>query len=101
MRTLTIRGRAVRVAVREGTAEWPPLLLCNGIGASLELYIYHGGHLELGADAARMAPIVEAFLTAGNGTGAADGEPYRLGRWTGAALGGLRGPGGSDDDAGY
>ena len=66
-----------------------------------ELHIYHGGHLELGADAARMAPIVEAFLTAGNGTGAADGEPYRLGRWTGAALGGLRGPGGSDDDAGY
>jgi poly(3-hydroxyalkanoate) depolymerase len=37
MRRLTAGGRAVRVAVREGTAGWPPLLLCNGIGASLEL----------------------------------------------------------------
>ena len=34
VRTLTIHGRAVRVAEREGTAGWPPLLLCNGIGAS-------------------------------------------------------------------
>jgi poly(3-hydroxyalkanoate) depolymerase len=38
MRVLTVGGRAVRVAVREGTAGWPPLLLCNGIGASLELF---------------------------------------------------------------
>jgi poly(3-hydroxyalkanoate) depolymerase len=38
MRILTIGGRAIRVAVREGTAGWPPLLLCNGIGASLELF---------------------------------------------------------------
>jgi poly(3-hydroxyalkanoate) depolymerase len=37
MRTLTVRGRALRVAVREGDPWWPPLLLCNGIGASLEL----------------------------------------------------------------
>jgi poly(3-hydroxyalkanoate) depolymerase len=37
LRTLTIRGRALRVAVREGDPRWPPLLLCNGIGASLEL----------------------------------------------------------------
>ncbi len=29
-----------------------------------ELNIYHGGHLELATDAERMAPIVEAFLTA-------------------------------------
>ncbi len=29
-----------------------------------ELVIYHGGHLELATDAERMAPIVEAFLTA-------------------------------------
>ena len=28
-----------------------------------ELHIYHGGHLEL-ARTERMAPIVEAFLTA-------------------------------------
>jgi pimeloyl-ACP methyl ester carboxylesterase len=38
MRILTIGGRAIRVAVREGTPSWPPLLLCNGIGVSLELF---------------------------------------------------------------
>jgi poly(3-hydroxyalkanoate) depolymerase len=37
MRILRIGRRAVRVAVREGTPDRPPLLLCNGIGASLEL----------------------------------------------------------------
>src|SRR5260370_33071806 len=38
MRILRIGGRAIRVAVREGTPGRPPLLLCNGIGASLELF---------------------------------------------------------------
>ena len=38
MRNLTVGGRSIRVSVREGTAGWPPLLLCNGIGASLELF---------------------------------------------------------------
>jgi len=38
MRVLSIGGRTIRVSVREGTAGWPPLLLCNGIGASLELF---------------------------------------------------------------
>ncbi len=37
MRILRIGGRALRVALREGTPGWPPLLLCNGIGVSLEL----------------------------------------------------------------
>ena len=38
LRTLAVGGRMLRVAVREGSSrEWPPLLLCNGIGASLEL----------------------------------------------------------------
>jgi poly(3-hydroxyalkanoate) depolymerase len=37
MRILTVGGRSLRVSVREGTADWTPLLLCNGIGASLEL----------------------------------------------------------------
>jgi len=37
MRNLRVGGRALRIAVREGTPGWPPLLLCNGIGASLEL----------------------------------------------------------------
>jgi poly(3-hydroxyalkanoate) depolymerase len=35
--TLTVRGRVLRVAVRPGDPAWPPLLLCNGIGASLEV----------------------------------------------------------------
>jgi hypothetical protein len=35
MRILTVGGRAIRVSVRDGTAGWPPLLLCNGIGVSL------------------------------------------------------------------
>jgi pimeloyl-ACP methyl ester carboxylesterase len=37
MRVVTIGGRSIRVEVREGAPGWPPLLLCNGIGASLEL----------------------------------------------------------------
>jgi poly(3-hydroxyalkanoate) depolymerase len=37
MRSLAVGGRTLRVSVREGTPGWPPLLLCNGIGASLEL----------------------------------------------------------------
>ena len=38
MRILTIGGRAIRVAVREGAPGRPPLLLCNGFGVSLELF---------------------------------------------------------------
>jgi poly(3-hydroxyalkanoate) depolymerase len=38
MRILTVGGRSLRVSVREGTPGWPPLLLCNGIGVSLELF---------------------------------------------------------------
>jgi poly(3-hydroxyalkanoate) depolymerase len=38
MRVVTVGGRAIRVAVRDGTPGWPPLLLCNGIGASLEMF---------------------------------------------------------------
>jgi poly(3-hydroxyalkanoate) depolymerase len=37
MRIVRVGGRTMRVAVREGSPDWPPLLLCNGIGASLEL----------------------------------------------------------------
>ena len=36
VRTVTVFGQDVRVAVRTGTASGPPLLLCNGIGASFE-----------------------------------------------------------------
>ncbi|MCF7549830.1 poly(3-hydroxyalkanoate) depolymerase [Pseudonocardia sp. WMMC193] len=37
METLTVGGRTLRVDVRPGTGTRPPLLLLNGIGASLEM----------------------------------------------------------------
>lgn len=37
LRTVMVRGRRLRVSVRQGDRSRPPLLLCNGIGASLEL----------------------------------------------------------------
>jgi poly(3-hydroxyalkanoate) depolymerase len=38
MRIVKAGGRTLRVSVRAGTPGWPPLLLCNGIGVSLELF---------------------------------------------------------------
>ena len=32
-----IRGRVLRVAVRDGNPAWRPLLLCNGFGARREM----------------------------------------------------------------
>lgn len=37
LRTVTVLGQELRVAVRPGTGPGPPLMLCNGIGASLEV----------------------------------------------------------------
>ena len=40
LRTVAVRGAAARVSVRPGRGRFtdaPPLLLCNGIGASLEV----------------------------------------------------------------
>ena len=37
VRALTVGGRTLRVSVRPGGDAAPPLLLCNGIGASLEV----------------------------------------------------------------
>ena len=45
MRMLAVGGRTLRVSVRDGAPGWPPLLLCNGIGASLEPVSYT--HLTL------------------------------------------------------
>jgi len=33
--TLTLPGRVLHVSVRGGDPRWPPLLLCNGIGAEV------------------------------------------------------------------
>jgi poly(3-hydroxyalkanoate) depolymerase len=37
-RTVVVAGRPIRIAVRPGTGAGPPLLLANGIGASLETF---------------------------------------------------------------
>ena len=37
IRTVEVDGQALRVGVRLGTPDGPPLLICNGIGANLEL----------------------------------------------------------------
>jgi len=69
MRTLTVRGRVLRVAVREG--DGPPLLLCNGIGASLEL-------LQPFVDALDSARGVVRFDLPGIGGSAPPVVPYHM-----------------------
>jgi poly(3-hydroxyalkanoate) depolymerase len=71
MRNLTVGGRTIRVSVREGTAGWPPLLLCNGIGASLEL-------LQPFADALDPRRPVIRFDMPGIGGSPAPVIPYHL-----------------------
>jgi pimeloyl-ACP methyl ester carboxylesterase len=78
VRTVIVRGRSLRVAVRAGTGGWsPPLLLCNGIGASLEL-------LQPFVDALDPRREVVRFDMPGIGGSAAPVVPYHL--WTLAFL---------------
>jgi poly(3-hydroxyalkanoate) depolymerase len=72
VRILTAGGRAIRVAVRDGTPGWPPLLLCNGLGASLEL-------LQPFADALDPRRPVIRFDMPGIGGSPAPVIPYHLG----------------------
>ena len=71
MRILTIGGRTLRVSVRDGAPDWPPLLLCNGIGASLEL-------LQPFADALDPRRPVIRFDMPGVGGSPAPVVPYHL-----------------------
>jgi pimeloyl-ACP methyl ester carboxylesterase len=71
MRILRIGGRTIRVAVREGAADWAPLLLCNGIGASLEL-------LQPFVDALDPRRGVIRFDMPGIGGSPAPAVPYHL-----------------------
>jgi poly(3-hydroxyalkanoate) depolymerase len=71
MRILRIGGRTIRVAVGEGAPEWPPLLLCNGIGASLEL-------LQPFVDALDPRRGVIRFDMPGIGGSPAPAIPYHL-----------------------
>jgi poly(3-hydroxyalkanoate) depolymerase len=71
MRTLSVGGRVLRVAVRDGDPGWPPLLLCNGIGASLEL-------LQPFVDALDQRRPVIRFDMPGVGGSPAPVMPYHL-----------------------
>jgi poly(3-hydroxyalkanoate) depolymerase len=73
MRILTVGGRAIRVSVREGNPGWPPLLLCNGIGVSLEL-------LQPFVDALDPRRTVIRFDLPGIGGSPAPVVPYHLAR---------------------
>jgi poly(3-hydroxyalkanoate) depolymerase len=72
MRILTVGRRAIRVAVRAGNPDWPPLLLCNGIGASLEV-------LQPFVDALDPRRPVVRFDMPGVGGSPAPVVPYHLG----------------------
>jgi len=72
MRILAIGRWTMRVAVREGNPEWPPLLLCNGIGASLEA-------LQPFVDALDPQRGVIRFDMPGIGGSPAPVVPYHLG----------------------
>jgi len=77
VRTLTVRGRVLRVAVRGGNLQWPPLVLCNGIGARLEL-------LQPFVDALDPRREVVRFDMPGIGGSPEPVMPYHL--WTLAPL---------------
>ena len=75
--TLTLPGRVLHVAVRGGDPRWPPLLLCNGIGARLEL-------LQPFVDALDPRRAVIRFDLPGIGGSPEPVVPYHL--WTSAPL---------------
>ena len=76
-RTLALPGRVLQVAVRDGNHRWPPLLLCNGIGARLEL-------LQPFVDALDRQRTVIRFDLPGIGGSPPPVIPYHL--WTSAPL---------------
>jgi poly(3-hydroxyalkanoate) depolymerase len=71
MRAIRVRGRMLRVAVRTGDPARPPLLLCNGIGVSLEL-------LQPFVDALSPQRPVIRFDMPGVGGSPAPVVPYHL-----------------------
>ena len=75
--TMELPGRVLRVAVRPGNPQWPPLLLCNGIGARLEL-------LQPFVDALDPQREVVRFDMPGIGESPPPVIPYHL--WTLAPL---------------
>ena len=74
---LALPGRGLHVAVRGGDPRWPPLLLCNGIGARLEL-------LQPFVDALDPRRAVIRFDLPGIGGSPEPVVPYHL--WTSAPM---------------
>ena len=70
-RSIVVNGRQLRIDVRPGTGQQPPLLLVNGIGASLEL-------LQPFIDALDPALEVIRFDVPGVGGSPLPGLPYRF-----------------------
>jgi poly(3-hydroxyalkanoate) depolymerase len=71
VRSMVVDGRQLRVAVRPGTGPRPPLLMVNGIGASLEL-------LQPFVDELDPATTVIRFDVPGVGGSPLPGLPYRF-----------------------
>lgn len=71
VRSMVVNGQRLRVAVRPGTAPRPPLLLVNGIGASLELLQPFVNELDPGLEVIR-------FDVPGVGGSPLPGRPYRF-----------------------
>jgi poly(3-hydroxyalkanoate) depolymerase len=71
VRRLRVQGHDLRVAVRPGTGSGPPLVLCNGIGASLDL-------LEPFVSALRPDVEVVSFDVPGVGGSALPRVPYNF-----------------------
>src|SRR6188472_4748803 len=90
VRTLTSAGRTLRVAVRPGTdPDVPPLLLMNGIGASLEV-------LQPFVDALDRRRTVIRFDVPGVGGSPRPVVPYHLATFS-PVLAGVLGRLGYDD----
>jgi poly(3-hydroxyalkanoate) depolymerase len=70
-RSIVVDGRQLRIDVRPGTGQQPPLLLVNGIGASLELF-------QPFIDALDPALDVIRFDVPGVGGSPLPGLPYRF-----------------------
>lgn len=70
-RTINLDGQTLRTAVRPGSSRLPPLLICNGIGANLELVLPFVQALD---------PELEviAFDVPGVGGSSTPGKPYRF-----------------------
>ena len=71
LRRVTVLGHGVRVSVRPGTGPGPPLVICNGLGASLDL-------LEPFVDAVYTRVEVVTFDVPGTGGSPTPWLPYNF-----------------------